>query len=314
VITGLKIGPRNPRLWLASGALVLLCGCRRGDLLGAIPASGDAAPGDGASGMTLTPLHFAPPQLVPGLSVPFANDEDPTFTGDLLELYFMSTRNNMNQDLWTSRRLSAADPWGTPSMVAELSTMSAEFAPGISFDGLTIWFATDRDPTHGWIWRSTRAARTDPWSAPVPVGELARGQVDSSPAVDATETLLVLGVFQQGFTAGVDIYAATRPSASAPWGIPRPMPGVNGPADDVAPFVAQGGLVIFFASTRGGNSDLYYSSRRSTDEPFPAPVALTDLNSPSYESDPTLSPDLTYMMFTSSRAGSTAIYEAHAMR
>src|SRR3954470_1145563 len=103
-MTGLNIGPRNPGLWLASGALALLCGCRRGDLLGTIPASGDAAPGDGAPDVTLPPLRFAAPQLVPGLSVPFANDEDPTFTGDLTELYFMSNRNMGNRDLWTSRR------------------------------------------------------------------------------------------------------------------------------------------------------------------------------------------------------------------
>jgi Tol biopolymer transport system component len=146
------------------------------------------------------------------------------------------------------------------------------------------------------------------------VSELATGQLNSSPAVDATETLMVFGSLQQGVTAGVDVYSTTRASASALWGPSQPVPGVNGPADDVAPFVAQGGLVIFFASTRGGNSDLFYSARRSTDQPFPNPVPLTDLNSPSYESDPTLSPDLTYMMFTSSRTGSTALYEARAMR
>jgi len=312
VIHRLALG-RARRRYLTVGTMALVCACQRGDLIGTIVDSGSTAQVDGAVDAGLPVMRFGPPRLIPGLSASFAgDDEDPTFTGDLLELYFMSTRNG-TQDIWLSQRASSAAAWGPPSLVAELSSPAQEYAPGVSLDGLNIWFGTDRNPALGGIWRSSRATRADPWSAPSPVAELATGQIDSSPAVDATETLMVFASIRPG-SAGIDIYSTSRVSPSAAWGPARPVAGANSPADDFSPFVAQGGLVIFFASTRGGNADLFYSARHSTDEPFPFPVPLVDLNSPAYEADPTLSPDLTYMVFTSSRTGSRALYEAHALR
>ena len=92
------------------------------------------------------------------------------------------------------------------------------------------------------------------------------------------------------------------------------VPGINGASDELDPFVAQGGLVVFFTSVRTGLGDIYWSSRRSTAEPFEPPVALDGLNSVFFDSDATLSVDLGYMMFSSTRSGSAAIYETHALR
>ena len=71
--------------------------------------------------------------------------------------------------------------------------------------------------------------------------------------------------------------------------------------------------MVFFTSSRSGAGDIFWSVRQSTTEPFPAPVPLVDLNSPAYDSDPSLSQDLTYILFDSQRSGVSDIYEAHSL-
>jgi hypothetical protein len=306
--------PVAVKLALLAAACACPSACIRNELLGTIASDGgggDAAPSQ--------PPRFSPPTLVAALSDADAIDEDPTFTADLLELYFMSTRAG-NRDIWTARRGSAADPWQTPTRVGELDSGDSDWAPAVSLDGLRIWFASDRNSVgRGQIWRSTRASRSASWDLPAPVAELASGSVDFAPAVDATETTLFLSSDRATAAAATggadfDIYMATRAGTSAPWGWPAAVPGVNSDADEYDPFVAQGGLVVFFTSMRSGMGDIYWSSRRALGDAFGMPVPLDDLNSGAYDSDSTLSPDLGYMMFSSTRSGNAEIYETSAVR
>jgi hypothetical protein len=306
----------------AAWALLLMLGAActpTRDLLGTFPSApsaydagdgvGDAAGGDGR---LLTGPRFAPPVLVTALSDPTADDEDPSFTGDLRELYFSSTRAG-NSDIWLSRRASPSDPWGPPVVVSELSSTGIDRSPSVSLDGLAMWLSTDRDLFRGRIWRSNRPNRFSPWSAPVPVSELASPNFDSAPSVDAAETTMFFASMRQN-TAGTDILAATRPSVGSPWGVPERVPGLDTAAEESDPFVAQGGLVVFFTLSRAGSVDLYWSARRSTDASFPTPLPLDDVNSPFVDSDAALSADLLYLMFASARSGNTEIYESHAIQ
>lgn len=325
---------------VALAALLLLGSCgRRGELLGILGGNRDGGGADGpgavadGSGVDTSvpevPLADAPagdapgstaprfsmPRRIMAVSDPFAQDSDPTFTGDLLELIFTSDRNG-SPDLWVSRRPSAADPWGPPVPVTELNGPAAEYGAAVSLDGLRLWFTTDRDGSAGRIWRSLRPSRNAPWGMAFPVAEFASspgGPVrDFAPAMDATETMVMFSSNRLG-SASYDVYFATRPGGGMPWGTPRLAPGINGPSEDLDPFVAQGGLVVFFASTRQGGGDLLWSARQSTAEDFPAALPLTDLNSSAYDSDPTLSQDLTYMIFDSNRSGTFALYEARLL-
>ncbi|HEY6478289.1 MAG TPA: hypothetical protein VI456_17040 [Polyangia bacterium] len=303
-------------LWLALASCLATAGCgRRDELLGTLLDGGGGAEG----GVLLaTPPRFETPTLVAALSDIASIDEDPTFTGDLLELYFMSTRAG-TKDIWTSRRATADDSWGAPTMVAELSSGSDEWCPGVSLDGLTIWFATDRAKAFAQLWQATRASRADAWNAPAPVAELASGAADFAPAVDATETMLFFSsdrVDLAGSAGGAnyDLYWSSRPNTSSPWGAPQAVPGVNSSSDEYDPFVAQGGLVIFFTSMKSGAGDIYWSTRQSISQPFETPVLLTDIDSTAYDSDSSLSPDLSYMMLSSTRSGNAEVYETHAIR
>jgi hypothetical protein len=281
----------------------------RSEVLGTIAAQAEDAGAPDADSTALAPPHFAPPVLVEALSDPDAIDEDPTFTGDLLELYFMSTRAG-TKDVWSSSRAVQTDPWGAPSRVVELDSTSDDWSPGVSLDGLSIWFATDRAGGDGKIWLAQRAARSSPWGAPTAVPELAGNKVDFAPAVDATETLLFFSS-NRSRSAGFDLYASTRASATATWAPPTAIPGLDSDSDEYDPFVAQGGLVVFFTSMRSGAGDIFWSARHSTEEPFVSPVLLGDIDSDAYDSDSSLSPDLSYMMFSSTRSGNAEIYETH---
>lgn len=283
--------------------------CQRSELLGTISTDAGAP----------APPRFSPPVLVAALSDSNAIDEDPTLTGDLRELFFMSTRAG-DRDIWTSRRDSADADWGLPTRVTELDSPASDWAPAVSLDGLRLWFASDRDDVgRGQLWRATRASRAAAWDPPSPVAELASGSVDFAPAVDATETTLLMSSDRVNAAAAVggadfDIYVATRAAAGAPWGWPAPVPGINSGNDEYDPFVAQAGLVVFFTSMRSGMGDLYWSARSSLTEPFAPPVALDDVNSRDYDSDATLSPDLGTMMFSSTRSGNAEIYETRAIQ
>ncbi|HEY4395451.1 MAG TPA: hypothetical protein VGP64_15375 [Polyangia bacterium] len=304
------------RALLCAGlTLPAAAGCSRHDeLLGTLLDGG--APDRGVA--LSTPPRFETPTLVAALSDTASIDEDPTFTGDLLELYFMSTRAG-TKDIWTSRRASADDPWGTPTMVAELSSSNDDWCPGVSLDGLTLWFATDRAKGFAQLWQATRGARADAWSAPAPVAELGGGAADFAPVVDATETMLFFSSDRADLAgsaggANYDLYWSARPNTASPWGAPQPVPGVNSSSDEYDPFVAQGGLVLFFTSMKSGAGDIYWSTRQSISQPFETPVLLTDVDSAAYDSDSSLSPDLSYMMLSSTRSGNAEIYETHAVR
>ena len=85
---------------------------------------------------------FGTPVLVAELADPNADDEDPTFTEDLLELYFMSDRGG-NADIWRSLRAATDDRWGTPTRIVELSSTEIDQTPSVSLDGLTLWFTSE---------------------------------------------------------------------------------------------------------------------------------------------------------------------------
>jgi len=181
--------------------------------------------GDGTVDADLGP--FSAPVLVPELSDPAAYDEDPSFTGDLLELYFTSSRAG-TFDIWRSRRATPDDRWGAPARVAELSSPTSEETPSISLDGLTIWFASDRPASHKGknLWVSSRINRESLWSAPSEVTELNSDSDDLAPATNGNDLIMAFASDRPG-SAAHDIYFAGRAIKGAPWSAPVLVDSIN---------------------------------------------------------------------------------------
>jgi hypothetical protein len=87
-------------------------------------------------------------------------------------------------------------------------------------------------------------------------------------------------------------------------------------ADDWAPAVSGDERVMVFASWRSGGtggSDLWIATRPDVDRPFSAPEPIAELNTPDFESGPSLSADGLTICFESDRpggAGSADLYVA----
>jgi hypothetical protein len=261
---------------------------------------------DGEAGLP-QPTPFGPPSVVTAVADPNSDSEDPSMTGDSLELYFMSTRSG-NPDIWLSVRPSVSAAWGAPTAVKELNTSVDEGAPGVSLDGLTLWFCRSAMPNRPQIWVTTRTARGRAWGAPTPVSELDTAGRQLEPAVD--EAQLVMFFSSDRLGAGWDLYSSSRPDLQSVWGPPQLIPELTTTANDWDPFAGAQGLEIWFASTRSGAGDLFWSQRASLTDPFAPPVPIAELNTSSTEGDPTLSPDFRHILFASNRSGRFEIYEA----
>jgi len=295
--------------------LALGLGCERSELLGRVgdPVSSGGAGGGGGAGAAGGSVEGgAGPDPIGPLSDPVARDTDPTFTGDLTELYFMSSRTS-SKDIWKSVRADAASDWGEPAQVPALSTGYQEENPRISADGLRLWFFTDRDRMDGapTIWEVVRSSRNDEWGPLARVPGLVIGPMSSdvSAGMNADATIAVLSSRPAG-AGGYDLFLFERASSEESFGEPTALGELNSASDDFDPYLSPNGLAIAFASNRRGTSDIFLARRISTDMPFEAPVQL-EINTTDYEeASPHLSPDLGYLMYSSTREGSHDIYEA----
>jgi len=234
--------------------------------------------------------------------------DDPTLTGDLLELYFNST-----DDIWRMTRASVGAAWGTPSVVAELSSGDTEGTPEIHPDGLSIWFHSGRTPSMGSndIWRSDRASRSDAWGAPVYVPSLSTPGADSAPSVTRDSLLAVDDFDPPGESS--DMQRHRRATASDAWSMRRDLTALNTPNAETNPAISADGLVIVFDSDRPGGlgaHDIYIATRTSRTDPFGVPLLLTEVSSTGSESDSWISPDYRTLVFVSTRSGMSAFYEA----
>ena len=256
---------------------------------------------------------FSPPRLIAELSDPQANDDDPTLTADMLELYFESNRFDAG-DIFVSRRASIVAPWSAPTLVAELSSTSDDETPEVAADGLTIFLASNRPGGAGGfdVYTATRANREAGWSTPVLVSELNTPLTD---AATATTPDLLDAVFHAEPAAGanLDIYEATRTSTDSPWSPRRAITELDTPAAEATPFLTPDGLTLYFISDRPGGAgdlDMYIATRPSRDAPFSPPVPVVELNTPSAIQDPWLSADGHRLVLVDNRAGSEDLYEA----
>jgi dipeptidyl aminopeptidase/acylaminoacyl peptidase len=234
-------------------------------------------------------------------------DDDPSATGDLLELYF-----DRGGDIWVTERLTATDAWGTPVLVAELATADTETTPEVTYDGLTLFFATQRMGGLGGrdVWSSSRSSRTSPWGAPQPVGAL-NTAADEAATATGDALVMVMETDRGAIGMPIDVYVTERTSPAMAWGTPAPLAGVNDPmGNDGNPMLAADRLTLYFDSDRNGDRELYVATRTSTGAAFSPPALITELAFPGGDTDPWISPDGRLLLFTSARDGTAKLWQS----
>jgi Tol biopolymer transport system component len=254
---------------------------------------------------------FGPPRLVPELAG-VNEDDDPTLTDDLLEIYWEAQRSGSDR-LTMASRATADATWSAPVVVMELDSVGGgEACPEISRDGLTIMFSSYRGggPSAD-IYISTRQTRTSAWSVPVPVPELNSAANDYCPIVTESGLELFFHSERAGGPGARDIYRTRRATLTSPWEPPVLVSELDTPGEDESAYPLPGDLELVFASNGlAGNRDLFFVTRSAIGEPFGTPMPLTDLNTSSDDSDAWVSRDGHTLYFASSRTGDSEIYEA----
>jgi hypothetical protein len=277
--------------------LVLLTACKA-SIADGIDAQLDAVDdGQADSVMPLGPWGAPVP-----IDITPVADDDPSATADLLELYF-----NRNSDIYVTKRASISDPWDTPVVVAELSSADTETTPEVTYDGLTIYVASNRAGGLGGndIWMSTRASRTAAWGMPVHVPELSSTSADG--AATLTDPLVIMIDSDRG--GSLDILIAQRTSPMATFGAPQLVTPLDTTESEGNPMLASDKLTVYFDSNRTGDGELFVATRTSPTGAFGMPAQITELSTASAESDPWISPDARTMLFTSNRDGTQRLWQ-----
>jgi hypothetical protein len=145
-----------------------------------------------------TTAPWGAPTVVPEVSSSAA-DSSPSLTADKLEIYILTTGFGApfppQNAIFRATRASAAMPFGTPTLVTELSTPNTHRDVNVSPDGLTIWYS-EFDPAarRTDIWIASRTKRADPFGTPTKVQEFSTtgtsGVFNASPSADGNELLL----------------------------------------------------------------------------------------------------------------------------
>jgi WD40-like Beta Propeller Repeat len=294
---------------VTSCARVLLFVCAVGAACsnGTLVSLGDARP----------PLyHFGTPRELTELGTTFAN-ENPTLTGDLLDLFFTSSRGLTNGDVWTAHRSAPAATFDPAVRVDDVSTTFHETSSAISLDGLTLFLGSDRTGGLGDfdVWRSTRPTRTAAWAAPEDVVELNTAAKDVPRPLGQGERVMPLSS-ERDTPGAYQTFLAARPLSGGSFAPPAPIVELTFPDSTTVDACLSGdGLTMFFAwSPVGGKLDLYVAWRETTAALFSLFVPLDELNTPGDDRDPWLSPDGKTFFFTSDRSGVSDIYEVSVTR
>lgn len=227
-----------------------------------------------------------------------AADDDPSLTGDQLEIYFASYRPGGPgpENLYRSTRSTTASEWSAPELVAELNSTSYDCTPRVSLDGLSLRFASMRSGNFE-LYVSTRASRSSLWGPPALEPALASGADDYGGSL--SESGLTLA-FYSDRGGDHDLYLATRATLSSPWGAPVELSELSTAFEEGGPQLDATEKVIFFFSTRPGGKgdrDLWTATRASPTGLFGAPTPIVELNTADEESDLWISPDLRTLYF-----------------
>jgi hypothetical protein len=195
---------------------------------------------------------------------------------------------------------AAPDAYGTPALVAEVSTMRDEFQPTLSADGLDMILVSDQgDPYLLELWESTRASTSSAWSKPSRIAELgtdARHELDPWLSADGLSLYYAIG----DNLAAATLVRATRASRLSRWDAPVAVPGIVGAgAFAVSPTLSTDEREIFFATDldAAGNLDIVTARRSDRDAPFGPLVRVGGLNTAGDEAGLRLSEDGRYLYF-----------------
>ena len=183
-------------------------------------------------------------------------------------------------------------PWGVPQTEALLSSPATDWGPHLSRDGLTLYFASNRNGGGDEMFHTERASSTSAWQAPslVPLTATIGVADDPSTSVDELELFW-----------GPGVQYATRATIAAPW-TPRGSAmitaagfSIEGGAD-----LSADGLTILFTGRETADMrwHQYQATRVSIGAPWSAAAAIPLAHTAEGEAFGSYSGDLLDIVFS----------------
>jgi hypothetical protein len=189
---------------------------------------------------------------------------DPSVTADALTLAFGSDRASSDGtfDLFLATRATTSNDFSGVTAIADLNTSSDDQQPSVLPDGSEIYFASNRSGDSD-IYR----ARSKPgggFDVPTAVTELnVVGFADEHPAMSADDLTIFFSSTRPGGLGNIDVWVATRTSATAPFGTPTDVGPVNTASKDIPDWISPDGCRLYLHSDSNGGSPHEYVARRS---------------------------------------------------
>lgn len=236
-----------------------------------------------------------------------AHDGCPIESPNGRKLYIASTRTGGfgKNDIWVATRPDKKSPWGPmQNLGSAINTADQEFCP-TPLTGGRLFFVSDRaacgatpnlTPPVGDIYR-TRQRDDGTWKTPRNLGCVADGSGPNftggefGPSLVATGGVAYLYFSSTGPTGlQHDIYRSRR-NADGSFGTPEAVTELNSSAVDQMPNVSADGREIVFASSRGGNMDIFTATLDPSTGLWSTPAPVTAVNTLEPETRPSLSGD-----------------------
>ena len=207
--------------------------------------------------------------------------------------------------------------WSAPvNLGPVINSAFNDSQPAISNDDLSLYFSSTRPGGLGNvdIYVSQRANADDPWGSPVNLGPTVNStSSEGNPAFSRDGHFMFFQSTRPGGLGGIDIWVSWRKNKHDDFAWQAPVnlgAGVNSTASDNAPSYfknkKEGAPQLYFGSERPGGlgvSDIYMSEQTAAGCFGPA-VLVTELNSLTIDTRPSIRPDGLEILLHSDRIGS----------
>lgn len=236
------------------------------------------------------------------------DDRDAWISAAGTEVLFSSNRasaqggGNTTPDIYSASRPDLTSAFGTPAVVAALSSTSTDSHVTLGADGLTAYLASNRSGGHGGndLWRATRTAATAAFSAPdqatVASANSAMEELDPTLSSDGLHLYFARGAGQLQ-----RLMLATRATTSDAFAAAAMISELDAGVSDADPAVSPDELLMVFTSTRPSpisGTNLWYTTRPSKTEKWVTPRIVPDVNIDGFEGDATLTADGCVLVFS----------------
>jgi Tol biopolymer transport system component len=237
------------------------------------------------------------------------NDRNPWISPDGLRMYFSRDNGNpASSDVYVASRSAKNLPFGTLLPLTPVNSIAREGRAWPTPDEMMLAVSTDRTGALD-IDISTRAGAV---FLPPNTSHLtmvnASGKLRADPflSADGQRLYLTIDTSRAGDNSSLHLMVATRPSTSADFSMPGPVPGMfeRGGAQQADPALYADERLLLFSNFQDGETgDLWYATRARSVDGFGQPMQIPGVNTDGNEFDAVLSADGCDLYFASTRGG-----------